>query len=239
MENQFGVPIGQSRALQAHLSAFVQKVFVAMGAALAITALSAYLLGGYFLANEEALRAMIMSPMRWVIMLLPFAFVLVLSFGITRLSYAAATIVFALYAVSMGVSLSFIFVIYTTASIASTFVVAAGMFIATGLYGMVTKRDLSRLGSILMMALFGLVIAGLVNMFLASSALSLALTLIGIVIFCGLTAWEMQRIKEIGLQVGVDDSDEIKKMAIIAALGLYLNFINLFLYLLRLMGDRR
>jgi FtsH-binding integral membrane protein len=239
MENQFGVPVQRGSALEAHLTAFVQKVFVIMGAGLAITGLSAYLLGTYFLGNEEALRSVLLSPVRWVLMLLPFAFVLVLGAGINRLSYAAATLIFGAYALTMGISLSFIFVVYTGASIFSTFVVSSGMFIATGVYGMVTKRDLSRLGSILMMALFGLIFATLVNIFLASSAMSLIITLAGVVIFCGLTAWDMQRIKEMGLQVGADDSEEVKKMAVIGALNLYLNFINLFLFLLRLLGDRR
>lgn len=160
-----------------------------------------------------------------------------LSAGINRLSPATATAIFIAYAAVNGLTLSAIFLAYTAASIASTFFITAGAFGATSLYGYITKRDLSRVGNIAFMALIGLLIASLVNFFLHSTALYWILTYAGVLIFVALTAWNTQRIKQLASQV--NDETSAGRVAIIGALMLYLDFINLFIYLLRIFGSRR
>lgn len=160
-----------------------------------------------------------------------------LSAGINRLSPATATAIFIAYAAVNGLTLSAIFLAYTAASIASTFFITAGAFGATSLYGYITKRDLSRVGNIAFMALIGLLIASLVNFFLHSTALYWILTYVGVLIFVALTAWNTQRIKQLASQV--NDETSAGRVAIIGALMLYLDFINLFIYLLRIFGSRR
>jgi len=150
-----------------------------------------------------------------------------------------ATGLFMLYSALTGLTLSSIFVVYTGSSIASTFVVAGGMFGAMSLYGYTTRRDLSRLGSLLFMALIGIVLASVVNIWLKSSALMWAVTYIGVVVFVGLTAYDTQKLKNMGEQLSVDDKDSFRKYSIVGALTLYLDFINLFLMLLRIFGNRR
>jgi FtsH-binding integral membrane protein len=177
------------------------------------------------------------SPLRWVVMLAPLALVFFLSFRIHKMSVGAAQMTFWIYATLMGISLATIFVIYTGASIAQTFFITAATFGAMSLYGYTTKRDLTGWGSFLFMGLIGLIIASVVNIFLQSSAMSFVISAAGVLIFTGLTAYDTQKIKEI-YYVG-DDGTVAGRKAIIGALNLYLDFINLFLMLLRLIGDRR
>jgi FtsH-binding integral membrane protein len=158
-----------------------------------------------------------------------------MSLGYNRLSSAALTVLFVAYAAIMGASLSFIFLIYTAASIYKTFLIAALMFGAMGLIGFTTKTDLTKLGSILLMGLVGIIIASLVNMFFKSDSASYAISFLSVIIFCGLTAWDLQKLKRISAGNEVDNS----KIGIYGALTLYLDFINLFLSLLRLFGRRR
>lgn len=158
---------------------------------------------------------------------------------VNRLSGAVATSLFMLYSALTGLTLSSIFIAYTYSSIASTFVVTAGMFGAMSLYGYTTKRDLSGFGSMLFMALIGIVLASLVNIWLKSTALMWAITYIGVVVFVGLTAYDTQKLKAMGEQLNADDKDSFRKYAIVGALTLYLDFINLFLMLLRIFGNRR
>jgi FtsH-binding integral membrane protein len=160
-----------------------------------------------------------------------------LSFRINRMSVAAATTTFWVYAALVGLSLSSIFIIYTGQSIVQAFFVTAASFGALSLYGYTTKRSLSAMGSFMMMGLFGLIIAMLVNIFLQSSAVHFAINILGVVIFAGLTAWDTQRIKEMYFEA--DDVAVAGRKAIMGALTLYLDFINLFMFLLQFMGNRK
>jgi FtsH-binding integral membrane protein len=173
----------------------------------------------------------------WIAMLSPLAMVLVMNFGVNKLSEGALKATFWAYCALMGVSLSTIFLAYTGASIATTFFVSAASFGALSLYGYTTKKDLSAFGKFLFMGLVGILIASIANMFLKSSGLDLAVSILGVLIFAGFTAYDTQRLKELYYQV--QGSDMAGKTAVLGALTLYLDFINLFLFLLRFLGDRR
>ncbi len=173
----------------------------------------------------------------WVAMLSPLAMVLVMNFGVNRLSEGALKGTFWAYCALMGVSLSTIFIVYTGASIAQTFFVSAASFGALSLYGYTTKRDLSAFGKFLFMGLVGIILASIANFFFQSSALSLAVSILGVLIFAGFTAYDTQRLKDLYYQV--QGSEMAGKSAVLGALTLYLDFINLFMFLLRFMGDRR
>jgi uncharacterized protein len=177
------------------------------------------------------------GPLMWILMLAPVALVFVLSFGIQRMSVATAQLTFWAYSALMGVSLSSIFVVYTAQSITQVFFITAATFGAMSLYGYTTKRDLTGFGSFLFMGLIGIIIASIVNMFIGSSALGFAISILGVLIFVGLTAYDTQKIKE--MYSANDDGTLAGRKAIMGALTLYLDFINLFLMLLRLFGDRR
>ena len=223
----------QAADIDVGLRAYMQRVFALMGVGTAITGLVAY-----FAAQSQSLMELIYTtPLRWVVFLAPLAFVLVLSFGIRRMSASTAQLVFWLFSGVMGLSLSSIFLVYTNQSIATTFFVSSSTFFAMAIYGYTTKRDLTAWGSFLFMGLIGLIIASVVNLFVASSALQFAISAIGVLIFTGLTAYDTQKIKE-SYWAG-DDAETGGKKAILGALELYLDFINLFLYLLRFIGDRR
>jgi hypothetical protein len=170
-------------------------------------------------------------------MLAPLAFVLVLSFGINRLSYFTATLIFAAFAVVMGISLSSIFLVYTGTSIALTFFVTAGLFGFMAIYGLTTSKDLTKLGTYLFFGLIGIIIASVVNWFLGSSLLQFLISIGGVIIFTGLTAYDVQRIMVMSL-MGDHNSEAAKKASLMGALSLYLDFINLFLFLLQLLGSR-
>ncbi|MCS6921233.1 MAG: Bax inhibitor-1/YccA family protein [Elioraea sp.] len=187
-------------------------------------------------------RGVVAGPtiLGWVAMLSPLAFILVLSFGVNRLSATAAQALYWAFSAVMGLSLSTIFVIYTTESIARVFFIAAGMFAAMSIWGYTTNRDLTKMGSFLIMGLFGIIIAGLVNIFLASSALAFAISVIGVIVFVGLTAWDTQRIKSDYIAYAYAEGTEAAaKRTVFDALALYLNFINLFQLLLSLLGNRQ
>jgi FtsH-binding integral membrane protein len=178
-----------------------------------------------------------LSIFGWVALIAPFALVLLLSFGINRMSTGTAQAVFWLYAAVMGVSLAPILMLYTGASVAKVFFITAATFGGMSLWGYTTRRDLSGIGSFLIMGLFGLIIAMVVNIFLASPAVDFAISIIGVLVFTGLTAFDTQKIKEM-YYVG-DDGTVAGRKAIMGALALYLDFINLFLFLIRILGDRR
>jgi uncharacterized protein len=177
------------------------------------------------------------TPLRWVIMLAPLGFVMVLSFGINRLSTATAQALYWAFAVVMGLSLSTIFLVYTGQSIATTFFATAAAFAGLSLYGYTTKRDLSAFGTFLIMGVVGLLVASVINIFVQSTALQLAISFIGVLLFAGLTAYDTQKIKSMYFQVA--GSDMVGKSVIMGALTLYLDFINMFTFLLQFMGDRR
>ncbi|MEM9221016.1 MAG: Bax inhibitor-1/YccA family protein [Pseudomonadota bacterium] len=204
--------------------------------ALAVSAApTQYALGnGIFLTDFGA--ALYGSPLRWVVMLAPLGFILAISFGIQRMSLSTTQMVFWAFAAVMGVSISSIFLVYTAESIVRVFFITAAAFGALSLYGYTTKKDLSGWGSFLFMGLIGIIIAALVNLFLQSSALQFAISVIGVLVFAGLTAYDTQRIKEM-YYVG-DDGTTAGKKAVMGALSLYLNFINMFLMLLSLFGNR-
>jgi FtsH-binding integral membrane protein len=208
------------------------RVYNYMVLGLAITGLVAYVA-----ATTGFYASIAHTPLIWVVMLAPLAFVLVLSYGIQRLNLGTAQMLFWVFSAVMGLSLSAIFLVYTGTSVARVFFITSGTFAGMSLYGYTTKRDLTSMGSFMVMGLFGLIIASLVNVFLASSALDFAISVIGVIVFVGLTAWDTQQIKETYAE---GDGDVIAgKKAITGALALYLDFINLFVMLLRLFGDRR
>ena len=228
------MPAGARAAeIDVGLRAHMQKVFGLMGLGTAITGLVAY-----FTANSPTLLNMVYGTgLRYVVFLAPFAFILVLSFGINRMRASTAQMVFWLFSGVMGLSLASVFLVYTGQSIVTTFFVSSSTFLAMALYGYTTKRDLTGWGSFLFMGLIGLIVASIVGVFVQSTALQFAISVIGVLIFTGLTAYDTQKIKE--MYYAGDSSETGGKKAVMGALSLYLDFINLFLYLLRFIGDRR
>lgn len=215
-------------------TSLVSKVYLWMTMALAITGLTALYVAQsglvFTIANNTAYF--------WGLLIAELAVVWILSANIMRLSFPVAGIMFAIYSILNGATCSFIILAYTAESLATTFFVTAGTFGAMSLVGAFIKKDLSGFGRILMMTLIGLIIATIVNIFVASSALSWALTYIGVLLFCGLTAYDTQKMKEILYQYQHTGNQNIMKIALMCSLSLYLDFINLFLYLLRIFGKR-
>ena len=219
-------------AVDVGLRRYMLRVYNFMAAGLGLTGLVAY--GAVATGFYQAIAG---TPLLWLVMLAPLAAVLFLSFRIERMSLGAAQATFWGFAALMGLSLAGIFLVFTGASVARVFFISAATFAAMSLYGYTTRRDLSQLGSFLFMGLVGIVLASLVNLFLASSALQFAISVIGVLVFTGLTAWDTQRIKEV--YVASDPGDVLAKKALMGALALYLDFINLFVTLLQLTGQRR
>lgn len=229
--------VGSARAAQIDegLRAHMNKVYGLMSVAMVVTGGMAWAVG----TNEAMIQVIFGSPLKWVVMFAPL--VMVFAFGalINRLSVAAAQLFFYAYAAAVGLSLSFIFAVYTQTSIAQTFLVTAIAFAGLSLYGYTTKKDLSAMGTFLVMGLIGLIVASLVNIFLASSALAFAISAIGVLIFAGLTAYDTQSIKNTYVAHAVHgDQEWLGKAAIMGALNLYLDFINMFMFLLNFLGDR-
>lgn len=224
----------KERGLYSAMPALMRKVYVWMTLALVITAVAAY-----GVASSPNLMATIYSSsgIIWGLVIAEFILVMAISAAIHKLSLSTATLLFILYSALNGVTLSSIFVLFDVKTIGTVFLITAGMFGVTALYGYTTKRDLSSMGKILFMALIGLVIATLVNMFLRSAMFDYVLSYIGVIVFTGLTAWDTQQIKRM-LQTQYDMSEGAQKLALLGALTLYLDFINLFLYLLRIFGNR-
>ncbi|AKH88581.1 Bax inhibitor-1/YccA family protein [Edwardsiella tarda] len=218
------------------LQAYMAQVYGWMCCGLLLTALVAW-----YAARTPAVMELIFANkvVFFGLIIVQLGVVFVLSGMVNRLSGSAATGLFMFYSLLTGLTLSSIFIVYTYSSIASTFVVSAGMFGAMSLYGYTTKRDLSGMGSMLFMALIGLVLASLVNIWLKSSTLTWIVTYAGVLIFVGLTAYDTQKLRVMGEQIASDDRDGFRRYAIMGALTLYLDFINLFLMLLRIFGDRR
>ncbi len=222
---------GVDEGLRAHMN----KVYGLMSVAMLITGGMAWAIG----SNDAMVQTIFMTPLKWVVMFAPLVLVMVFSAMINRLSVAAAQLFFYVYAASVGLSLAFIFAVYTSGSIAQSFLVTSIAFASLSLYGYTTKRSLSAMGSFLMMGLIGLIVAMLVNLFLQSAALDFAISAIGVLIFAGLTAWDTQKIKgDYVNHAQHGDSDWLGKSAIMGALTLYLDFINMFMFLLRFMGNR-
>jgi FtsH-binding integral membrane protein len=216
-------------------SNFITKVYAWMCMALALTALTAV----YVANSQEMVHAIFGNRFAFMVLIVgELGLVMFLSAALDRMSAMTATLLFIAYAVLNGVTLSVIFLVYTAGSIGTTFFVTAGTFGAMSLYGYTTKRDLTSMGNLLFMALIGFVIASVVNLFLQSTILYWVVTYIGILVFVGLTAYDTQKLKEMGAN-GFETSEGMRKGAIMGALALYLDFINLFLLLLRLFGGRR
>lgn len=246
-----GARAGSALAIDEGLRSYMLRVYNYMGIGLVVTGLAAYFAAAAAITTDPAVAVgtlqngtmvtqwgalLFASPLQWVVMLSPLAFVLVLSFGINKLSVPAAQAVFWAFSAVMGLSISSIFLVYTDASIAKVFFITAATFGAMSLYGYTTKRDLTSMGNFLMMGLFGLIIASVVNIFMQSSMMEFIISAVGVLIFVGLTAYDTQKIKE-----GYDEAhgaEVLAKGAIMGALNLYLDFINLFMMLLRLFGNR-
>lgn len=217
------------------LRAHMNKVYGLMSVGMLVTGGVAYTVG----TNEALLAQIFGSPLRWVVMFAPLVVVFAFSAMINRLSVSAAQGVFYLFSALMGLSISYIFAVYTGVSIAQTFLITAISFAALSLYGYTTKRDLSGMGTFLMMGLIGLIVAMVVNIFLGSPAIMFAISVIGVLIFAGLTAYDTQAIKTEYLQHAAHgDQEWLGKAAIMGALRLYLDFLNLFMFLLQFLGNR-
>lgn len=223
----------KSTATSSVLSTVMRKVYVRMFLALVVTAFTAL-----YVASSPALLTTILGSRAifFGLMIAELAVVFVLSGMLHKLSTATATLLFYLYAILNGVVFSSIFVVYELGSIAYTFFITAGVFGAMSVYGLVTKNDMTRFGSYCVMALFGLIIATVVNIFVASSTLDWIISFVGVALFIGLTAWDTQKIKNAAYEV---EPSQMGKLATIGALSLYLDFINLFLYLLRIFGNNK
>jgi uncharacterized protein len=230
----------------AGLRAYMLRVYNWMASGLLVTGVIAYAIANTSLI--DAFYPLVQTPfgfahhptvLAMIAMFAPLAFVLVLSVGVNKLSTSAVQALFWVFCAAMGASLVNIFLIYTSESIVRVFFITSATFAATSLYGYTTKSDLSRMGSFLMMGLFGIIIASLANMFFQSSALQFAVSIIGVVVFTGLTAYDTQRIKSSYMQFAYAEGTEgAAKRSVYDALSLYLNFINLFMLLLQLLGNR-
>jgi FtsH-binding integral membrane protein len=220
-------------SIDAGLRSYMLRVYNYMAGGLAITGLVAY-----FAQATGLYQSLVQTPaLFWIIIFAPLGLVLLLSFKINSMSLGAAQATFWGYAALVGLSLSGLFLVYTGASIAEVFFITAATFLAMSLWGYTTKADLSRFGSFLFMGLIGIVIASLANFFFHSPAIQFAISIIGVIVFTGLTAWDTQQIKE--MYIESDGTAVAGKKAIMGALRLYLDFINLFLMLMQLMGNRR
>lgn len=223
-------------ASKAAQSTLLRSVYVWMTLALVITGFvsmyvaQSYQMISFIFGNKLALWGMLIAEL---------AVVFYLSARINSISFTKATVMFIIYSILNGATLASIFLVYTMSSIASTFFVAAGTFGVMALYGYVTKSDLTRIGNICLMALIGLIIATLVSLFWQNSMLQMIITYAGVILFVGLTAYDSQKIKRLLTADGIEVTEETQKIALLGALTLYLDFINLFLYLLRLLGDRK
>jgi len=203
--------------------------------AMLITGGVAYIVG----TNEQLLMTIFGSPLKWLVMFAPLIVVFAFSAMINRLSAAAAQGVFWAFSALMGLSISYIFAVYTGVSIAQTFLVTAIAFAGLSLYGYTTKKDLSGWGSFLIMGVIGLIVASIINIFLGSPAIMFAVSILGVLIFAGLTAYDTQNIKNTYLQMAAHGEQEwLEKSAIMGALSLYLDFLNMFMFLLQFLGNR-
>ncbi len=230
-EIKFGNPVLEG--FQSAYRVLMRKVFLWMTLALAVTGLTAY----YVASNAGLLYAIFSSKgLFWGIIIAELALVFILSARIMKMSFATAGIMFVAYSVLNGITMASIFAVFTMESIASAFFVTAGMFGVMSFVGFTIKKDLGSFGSFFFMALIGLIIASVVNVFLGSSVLYWVVTYVGVLLFVGLTAYDTQKIKHMLMTYGDEVNDQTQKLALLGSLSLYLDFINLFLYLLRIFG---
>jgi uncharacterized protein len=222
---------------QVQVNSFIRSVYNWMAIGLGLTALVAFYVSG----SESLMRLIFSNPLIFFgLMIAELALVFSISARVHKMQASTATGLFVLYAALNGVTLSFIFIAYTSSSIASTFVVCALTFLVCSIYGMTTKKDLTSLGGFMFMGLIGIIIASLVNLFIKSSAMAMIISYVGVLVFVGLTAYDTQKLKTMALTQPADiEAAVVRKGAILGALTLYLDFINLFLMLLRIMGSSR
>ncbi|WP_120499645.1 Bax inhibitor-1/YccA family protein [Roseovarius sp. EL26] len=236
------------------LRAHMNKVYGTMSVGMLITFLAAWAISGLAVTTDPSAAvaqisatkyltslgsALYMSPLKWLVMFAPLIFVFGFSAGINRMSAATAQLVFYVFAAVMGLSISSIFLVFTGESIVQVFLITSIAFAGLSLYGYATKKDLSGFGTFLIMGVIGLIVASIVNIFIASSALTFAISVLGVLIFAGLTAYDTQKIKTTYLQMAHSgDQEWLGKAAIMGALSLYLDFINMFMFLLQLFGNR-
>jgi FtsH-binding integral membrane protein len=218
------------------LRKYMLGVYNYMTVAMGITGLVAYIMADQLVSNPALFNAVYGSPLKWVVMLAPLGFVIFLSARIHKMAGSTAQISFWVFAGVMGLSLASIFIAYTGESVAKVFFITAGAFAGLSLFGYTTKKNLSGMGSFLMMGLIGLIIAMVVNIFLASPAMQFVISAVGVLIFAGLTAYDTQQIKN--MYYAADSGEVAKKKSIMGALRLYLDFLNMFLFLLQLFGNR-
>jgi FtsH-binding integral membrane protein len=230
--------VGNKPAAVPVAKTYLAGVFGWMFLALGITAITSWL----FASSPQLLSSMYtktgMTIFGWIVMLAPLGFVIWMSAGFNRMSASTLALLYVVYAILMGMSLSFVFLAFTGASIATTFMITAGMFGFMAVLGYTTKTDLTKFGSILLMGLIGIIIAMVVNMFMHSSGMGYIISFLGVLIFTGLTAYDVQKLKRIGAGM-VEGAEGTRKMTIMGALTLYLDFILLFLFLLRFFGNRQ
>lgn len=233
--NYWNLPADQQLAMSEAFPVLMRKVYVWMSLALLITGMTAY----YVATSPTILTAILTNQILfWGLIIAELVLVFTVSAAINRLSLMTATLLFLLYSVINGATMSVIFLLYTMSSIATVFFIAAGTFATMAVIGYTTKKDLSSMGKFLFMGLIGIIIATLVNLFIKSDGLTMILSYAGVVVFVGLTAWDSQKIKQMLMQA--NDVDEgTQKIALLGALSLYLDFINLFIYLLQILGKRR
>lgn len=234
-KNMFILQQSLGKEQNAVFAKLMRSVYLWMVLALVITGLTAA-----YVASSPAYISALMnnSILFYGVIIAELALVFILSGRIHKMSFTSASLMFILYSLLTGVSLSTIFLAYTESSIATTFLITAGTFGTMSLVGFVTKKDLSKLGGILFMALIGLIIATVVNIFLVSDTLGWIINYVGVLIFVGLTAYDTQKIKQMMREYGTDINEQTQKMALMGSLSLYLDFINMFLYLLRIFGNR-
>ena len=218
--------------IDAGLRSYMLRVYNYMASGVALTGIVAALVA----SSPTLMQAIFGTPLKWVVMLAPLGVVMGMSFGINKMKASTAQALFWVFAALMGASLSTIFITFTGTSIARVFFITAGAFTALSLWGYTTKRDLSAMGAFLIMGLIGLVIAMVVNIFLQSTMLHFVISGVGVLVFAGLTAWDTQKIKE--MYVAADNSEIMGKKAVMGALTLYLDFINLFIFMLQFLGNR-
>lgn len=224
------------------LRSYMNKVYSLMGIGMLVTAATAFGLSELAIGADgnatQIGQAIYYSPLKWVLMFLPLIMVFGFGAAINRMSTQTATLVFYAFSAAMGASLSWIFLAYTNISIVQTFVATAAGFAGLSLYGYTTKRDLTGMGRFLMMGVIGLIVAMILNIFLKSSGVQFAISTLGVLIFAGLTAYDTQKIKNTYLELAGSNSDFLGKSAIMGALTLYLDFLNMFMFLLQFMGNR-
>ncbi len=218
------------------LRRFMLKVYSYMTAGLGITGVIAWLFSNAYSNGNALIISLMQAPMAYLVMFAPLGIILWMSFGINKMRAKTAQNLFWLLAACYGISLASIFLVYTGATIARVFFIASSMFLSMSIWGYTTKRSLAKMGSFLMMGLIGLIIASIVNIFLGSTALQFAMSVIGVIIFAGLTAYDTQMLKEI--YVENENTEQASKKAVMGALKLYLDFLLLFQYLLMLFGNR-